>query len=36
MKKYIILALIAAGTLSVASCAKFLDVKAEGSPTADQ
>ena len=36
MKKYIILALIAAGTLSVASCAKFLDVKAEGFPTADQ
>ena len=36
MKKYIILALLAAGTLSVASCAKFLDVKAEGSPTADQ
>ncbi|MBO4624993.1 MAG: RagB/SusD family nutrient uptake outer membrane protein [Bacteroidales bacterium] len=36
MKKYIILALIAAGTLSVASCAKFLDVKAEGAPTADQ
>ena len=36
MKKYIILALVAAGTLSVASCAKFLDVKAEGSPTADQ
>ena len=36
MKKYIILALIAAGTLSVASCAKFLDVKAEGSPTDDQ
>ena len=36
MKKYIILALIAAGILSVASCAKFLDVKAEGAPTADQ
>ena len=36
MKKYIILALLAAGTLSVASCAKFLDVKAEGAPTADQ
>ena len=36
MKKYIILALVAVGTLSVASCAKFLDVKAEGSPTADQ
>ena len=36
MKKYIILALIAAGTLSVASCAKFLDVRAEGNPTADQ
>ena len=36
MKKYIILALVAAGSLSVASCAKFLDVKAEGSPTADQ
>ena len=36
MKKYIILAFVAVGTLSVASCAKFLDVKAEGSPTADQ
>ena len=36
MKKYIILALVAAGSLSVASCAKFLDVKAEGFPTADQ
>ena len=36
MKKYIILAILAAGTLCISSCAKFLDVKAEGSPTADQ
>ena len=36
MKKYITIAIIALGALSVASCEKFLDVHTEGSPTQDQ
>ena len=36
MKKYIVIALIALGALSVASCQKFLDVQTQGYPTQDQ
>ena len=36
MKKYIVIALIALGALTVASCDKFLDVKTQGAPTVDQ
>ena len=36
MKKYIAIAIIALGALSVASCEKFLDVHTEGYPTQDQ
>ena len=36
MKKYIAIAIIALGALSVASCQKFLDVHTQGSPTQDQ
>ena len=36
MKKYIAIAIIALGALSVASCDKFLDVQTQGYPTQDQ
>ena len=36
MKKYITIALIALGAVSVASCEKFLNVQTQGYPTQDQ
>ena len=36
MKKYIAIAIIALGALTVASCDKFLDVQTQGYPTQDQ